>query len=242
MKRTLAIGDIHGGLRALKQVLQRAEVTNDDTLIFLGDYVDGWSESAQVIDFIRDLSIHQACIFIKGNHDLWCEGWLEMGLAPHHWLLHGGRSTAQSYQAYNTNTRLEHWAFFEQMKRYYVDPQNRLFVHAGFASVYGPAHEPDENNCLWDRTLWETVMTIDKNIAPELIPRRLKLFKEIFIGHTPTLNYHIDVPMNRHNVWNLDTGAAFHGKLTLMDINTKEFWQSDVVQTLYPNEQGRNRS
>ena len=35
--RTLAIGDIHGGLRALQQALQRAVVTTDDLLVFLGD-------------------------------------------------------------------------------------------------------------------------------------------------------------------------------------------------------------
>jgi serine/threonine protein phosphatase 1 len=43
------------------------------------------------------------------------------------------------------------------------------------------------------------------------------------------------------NVWNIDTGAAFTGKLTIMDIDTKNFWQSDPVRNLYPNEAGRNR-
>ena len=42
--KTFVIGDIHGGLRALTQVLDRAQVTLNDQLIFLGDYVDGWSE------------------------------------------------------------------------------------------------------------------------------------------------------------------------------------------------------
>ena len=56
MKRTLVIGDIHGGLKALKQVLERAEVTPKDQLIFLGDYVDGWSESSHIIQFLIELS------------------------------------------------------------------------------------------------------------------------------------------------------------------------------------------
>lgn len=59
MKRTLAIGDIHGGFKALKQVLERANVTEKDTLIFLGDYVDGWSESSQIIQFLIELSEKQ---------------------------------------------------------------------------------------------------------------------------------------------------------------------------------------
>ncbi|WP_299517868.1 metallophosphoesterase, partial [uncultured Flavobacterium sp.] len=56
MTKTFVIGDIHGGLRALHQVLERSEATKNDTLIFLGDYVDGWSESPQVISYIIELS------------------------------------------------------------------------------------------------------------------------------------------------------------------------------------------
>ena len=46
--------------------------------------------------------------------------------------------------------------------------------------------------------------------------------------------------MNAANIWNLDTGAGFRGKLTIMDINTKEYWQSDNVNEIYVNERGRN--
>ena len=56
MHRKLVIGDIHGGLRAVHQIFERAKVTTDDTLIFLGDYVDGWSESPQVLDFLIALN------------------------------------------------------------------------------------------------------------------------------------------------------------------------------------------
>jgi serine/threonine protein phosphatase 1 len=38
----------------------------------------------------------------------------------------------------------------------------------------------------------------------------------------------------------MDTGAAFTGSLSIMDVNTKEFWQSDPLPTLYPDEKGRN--
>lgn len=73
-----------------------------------------------------------------------------------------------------------------------------------------------------------------------MFPKRLLHYHEVYIGHTPTLNYDVAIPMQGCNVWNIDTGAGFSGKLTCMDVTTKEFWQSDVVQTLYPNELGRN--
>ena len=68
-KRTLVIGDIHSGLRALEQVLEKAEVTSEDQIIFLGDYVDGWSTALETIDFLRALHKTHNCIFIRGNHD-----------------------------------------------------------------------------------------------------------------------------------------------------------------------------
>ena len=64
-KRTFVIGDIHGGLKALLQVLNKLEVKEEDTLIFVGDYVDGWSEAAQVIQFLIELSEKVKCIFIR---------------------------------------------------------------------------------------------------------------------------------------------------------------------------------
>lgn len=241
--RTLVIGDIHGGLKALKQVLERAEVTAQDTLIFLGDYVDGWGESAQVIQFLIELDQKQHCIFLKGNHDAWCEDWLRDGDLDKIWYFHGGQSTIKSYEHLNDAELQIHLNFFERMRLYYVDDQNRLFVHAGFTSMHGPSQEFHPSNFKWDRTLWELALSIDKHISKssKLYPKRLLHFNEIFIGHTPTLNYDVTIPMNGCNVWNVDTGAAFTGSLTIMDIDTKEFWQSDTLVSLYPNEKGRNR-
>lgn len=243
MARTFVIGDIHGGLKALVQVLERATVTDDDTLVFLGDYVDGWSESAMVIDYVMQLSDRQPCIFIKGNHDEWCEDWLRTGQADKTWLFHGGMATVKSYAAVDAVNRLQHLQFFEKMKMFTVDAQQRLFIHAGFTSMHGPEKEFHSSNFSWDRTLWETALTLDKQITPDSVffPKRLKLFKEIYIGHTPTLYFNETVPMQGANVWNIDTGAAFTGRLSVMDINSKQFWQSDVVKNLYPGETGRNK-
>lgn len=242
MKRTLVIGDIHGGFKALQQVLERAKVTTDDQLIFLGDYVDGWSESSEIIKFLMELSEKQECIFIKGNHDAWCEDWLALGQSPDVWLFNGGRSTVESYADYLPDGLELHLEFFQRMKNYYIDDQNRLFIHAGYASMHGPEKEVYSSNYRWDRTLWETAVAMDKKLEKnsELYPKRLLLYKEIFIGHTPTLDIGITTPSNKANVWNMDTGAAYTGALSIMDIDSKEFWQSDPLPSLYPNEKGRN--
>lgn len=241
--RTIVIGDIHGGLKALIQVLEEAKVTTEDKLVFLGDYVDGWSESAQVIERLIELSKTNECVFIKGNHDVWCEHWLADGTVNDIWYLHGGKETIESYEGFSKGQKKTHLDFFEAMPLYYIDDQMRLFIHAGFTSMHGVERETHRETFYFDRTLWEMALTMDKRINKhsELYPNRLKHYKEIYIGHTPTLNYHKYNPMNAINVWNIDTGAAFTGKLSAMDIDTKKVFQSDTLPFLYPNEMGRNR-
>lgn len=241
--RTLVIGDIHGGLKGLVQLLERAGMTASDNLIFLGDYVDGWSESAQVISYLIELSKTNSCVFIKGNHDYWCEDWLASGIESEIWLEHGGLGAIESYKGYTKAEKSKHIDFFETMEPYYIDSENRLFIHAGFTSIHGVEREVDRRSFYFDRTLWEMALTADKRNKKDAAsyPKRLKQYSEIYIGHTPTINYNQDQPMNALNVWNIDTGAAFTGALSAIDLRTKAVFQSDKLIDLYPNEQGRNR-
>lgn len=243
MGRTFVIGDIHGALKALQQVMERVGPKPNDRLIFLGDYVDGWSQSRQVIDYLMELNEKYECVFLKGNHDAWCEEWLHDIHPDPDWLLHGGLASMESYAGISAQDKRAHLQFYERMPFYYEEGRRRLFVHAGFTNMRGPAREYNQMSFYWDRTLWEMALAVDKHIPKEslLYPKRLLLYDEIFIGHTPTTNYDIEVPMNKCNVWNVDTGAAFLGRISVMDIDTKKFWQSDVVQLLYPGEKGRNR-
>ena len=240
--RTLVIGDIHGGLKGLNQLLKKIDIADDDRFIFLGDYVDGWSESAQVIGYLIEFSKTQDCVFIKGNHDVWCENWLQAQNADKVWLDHGGKETIDSYRNLSAEMKQEHLKFFIEMKPYHLDNKNRLFLHAGFTSMHGVEREAFESTLYFDRTLWEMALTMDKRIDKnsELYPNRLKHYEEIYIGHTPTLNFNSELPMNAINVWNLDTGAAFFGKLSAMDIDSKQIFQSQTLMELYPDEQGRN--
>ncbi|MDO7170830.1 metallophosphoesterase family protein [Mariniflexile sp. AS56] len=238
-----AIGDIHGGLKALLQVLNKVEVKEEDTLIFVGDYVDGWSESAQVIAFLLDLSEKINCIFIKGNHDVWCENWLETEEVNPTWYMHGGKETMESYAGISDAEKKGHLEFFQKMALYHMDAENRLFLHAGFTSPHGVDREAFQQTFYLDRTLWEMALSMDKSIKEDslVFPNRLKHYKEIYIGHTPTTNFNCDVPMQAFNIWNIDTGAAFKGKITAVNIETKAIHQSDALPGLYPNEKGRNK-
>ena len=243
MKRTIAIGDIHGGLRALTQVLEIANVTTKDHLIFMGDLVDGWSESYKLIDFLIDLNQKQSCIFIKGNHDLYCEYWLNTAQNNPEWEKHGGKETQAGYLNKSESEKKKHLQFFQGMKYYHVDNKHRLFIHAGYTSMDGPEGESSASSYMWDRTLLEMAIAMDDKLDRDSIryPKRLKHFEEIFIGHTPTQKHGQETPIHAANLWDIDTGAAFKGCLTAMDVDTKEFWQSEPVWKLYSGEVGRNK-
>lgn len=239
--RTVVIGDIHGGFKALKQLIERANLPSGTKYIFVGDYVDGWSQSAEVISYLINFSQENECIFLRGNHDELLYNYLKSGETNPMWLSQGGESSVKSYSKLSKIERGIHLRFFGNLINYHIDSKNRLFLHAGFTNQHGPQHEYYPNLVFWDRTLWEMVCAMDTNISEEndRYPKRLKLFKEIYIGHTPVTRVGFDKPANFANVWNVDTGAAFKGKISMLDVNSKEIWQSDEVYTLYL-EKGRN--
>lgn len=241
-KRTLVIGDIHSGLRALHQVLERAVVQTDDTLIFLGDYVDGWSEAVETVNYLIELSTTHHCIFIRGNHDELVSNWLSSGKDNPLWFKHGGEATSISYGKADSHTKEKHISFYEDLKDYYLDAENRLFLHAGFTNLKGVEYEYFGKTFYWDRTLWELAQAMDPTLEKTAAnyPKRLAHYKEIFIGHTPISKTSYAEPKQAATVWNLDSGAAFRGPLSLMDVDTKQIWVSEPVENLYPGETGRN--
>ncbi len=240
--RTLVIGDIHSGLRALEQVLAKAKAGTEDHLIFLGDYVDAWSTAVETVDFLIELKKEFNCTYIRGNHDELCRDWLLTQKENPQWLIHGGRATRDSYLKADKETWECHLEFYAGLDNYYLDSDNRLYLHAGYTNLKGVDFEYFDELFYWDRTLWELARALNPELKPQDkdFPLRLTHYKEIFIGHTPLSKNGLAVPQRGANVWNVDTGAAFMGSLTIMDVETKEFWQSDPVHTLYPGERGRN--
>lgn len=262
--RTLVIGDIHGALQSLVQVLDECGYdAEEDKIIFLGDYVDGWSEGAEVIDFLIDLQkgSKHGHIFIRGNHDKWTEEWLVYGRIHPYWLDNGGQSTMDSYINSELLIEESHRTFFKNLHNYYIDDKNRGFVHGGFISRKGIGHDSYSSDYYWDRDLWELSLMLDRQqqYLDEMSNKAKRMFKhkEVYIGHSATTNWKIKphlkeykdpkqkksglitVPMNRCNVWNVDTGCGWKGKLTIMDIDTKQYWQSEFSHLLYPNEKDR---
>jgi serine/threonine protein phosphatase 1 len=242
MSKTYIIGDIHGALLALKELLNKVKIYSNDTLIFLGDYVDGWSDSAATIDYLIHLKSKYNCIFIKGNHDDLLLKYLTTKTYNEEWLKHGGTSTLEAYNTLDQETINHHIFFLQNLIDYHLDSNKRLFIHSGFTNPKGIHFEYFKPMYYWDRSLWELVLALDPLLETSSIyyPKRLLCYHEIYIGHTPVSRINSTIPVNKANVWNIDTAAAFKGCLSMICAETKEVWQSTPVYQLYPNENGRN--
>jgi calcineurin-like phosphoesterase family protein len=87
---TIAIGDIHGNLTALTDLLGqiRGEVRRADTIVFLGDYMDRGPDTRGCVDAI--LKLQRECdadvVCLLGNHEEWFLRTLH-DHGHHSWLL-----------------------------------------------------------------------------------------------------------------------------------------------------------
>lgn len=222
--RTFVIGDIHGTYKALVQCLKRSGFDYArDQLIVLGDVCDGYPDVKQCVDELLKVNHRD---YIIGNHDLWALEWATRGIKEEIWLSQGGESTIASYGGKGMPP--DHIDLLKNAHRW-LERENKLFVHGGF-DPDRPMSAQSLETLVWDRNLINDAWK--KHLRDE--DCRYGGFEEIFLGHTPTQLFNSPRPLKLCNIMDLDTGAGWAGKLTIMDVHTKKYWQSDSVQSLYP--------
>lgn len=220
--RTFVLGDLHGGYKALMQVLERSKFDYDnDRLISLGDVADGWP---YVTECFEELLKIKNLVMVRGNHDQWLLDYLRFEETPRVWITQGGLNSFESYQR-NPELKEKHRDFLMSTPYYFIDEKNRLYVHGGIKPGVDPKDVPPIE-LMWDRNLWYSA-------EPIYIPG----FKEVYVGHTTTWT-HKKEPFKRENVWFMDQGGGWEGKLSLMNVDTKKVFQSDKLSEVYPEGHG----
>jgi serine/threonine protein phosphatase 1 len=229
LMRTLVIGDIHGNLPALMQAFERSKFNpRKDRLVSLGDVFDGHPYSAECVEELMKVKDLVWCL---GNHDTLAMSWLSgernrkraLDDREYEDLLtikfsYGGGRTADDRKRMR-----RHFEFAEKKcVPFYLDEDGRFYVHAGIDWDYPPDAQPDPEVYYTDRKTYALFARLYE-IGGLRFP-----YRDVFIGHTKTINEYPDgKPVKRANLWNLDTGAGTYGKLTIMDADTYEYWQSD---------------
>jgi len=206
MNKIFAIGDIHGCLEKLQALIRSIGADpRNDTLIFIGDYIDRGNSSSEVVDhIIRWKREYKKVVCLLGNHEYMLIRYLE-GLDEDVYLENGGIATLDSYGISisdkpgkrKAKISLEHRQFFEALLPYY-ETEDYIFVHAGLKPGL-PLHEQTKHELLWARH--------------EFIDAEDDFGKMVIFGHTP-LTY----PLIMSNKIGIDTGAVYGGKLTCVEL------------------------
>lgn len=263
--KTIIIGDIHGNLIGLNQVLERSGYNpKEDRLITMGDYVDGYPESAGVIDLLIRLQEQSEGknIHLLGNHDEWTlelltylrhtilkENIAEVSFKWSHAWNQGGRNTFFSYlhskEKVDFNSHVE---FLQSLKWYHIE-DNIAFVHGGWR--YDAVQNIEEQYALnktdliWDRSLWARAQhlqdLLDKSYPVSEDKCNFGQYNKVFIGHTATsFDYINALAVKCCNIINVDAGSGFDGRLIGYELNSGEIYAADYSQQIYKNIQPRN--
>ena len=219
--RIYAVGDIHGRLDLLNDLLARI---NDDISsrpairplsIFLGDYIDRGPSSRETIDRLIEHAAANESVFLKGNHEQIAIHCLRDRGLFERWLRLGGVETLMSYgitpgaasddrqivrlqAAFHDALPQSHFRFLRDLQSSFAFG-DYFFAHAGVKPDI-PLSRQKESDLLW--------------IRQEFLSSHNDFGKIIIHGHTPTRE--IEVGPNRVNV---DTGAFATGRLTCLVID-----------------------
>lgn len=190
------IGDIHGRYDKLLDILKFWE--KEETLVFLGDYIDRGKESYEVLDVLSKLQKYYPTetVFLRGNHEemflqvyrdfdeksMYLENSLNL------WKSNGGTATIRSFPFKNKGVSMDKKAlrirgefryiydFIEETKPYYEVP-GYIFVHAGI-----PMEELEGR---WRTRTYDMLW-----IREEFFQRKNTTGKTIIFGHTPVWYIH----------------------------------------------------
>lgn len=215
--RVYCVGDIHGRCDLLVELHRQIEqdlrgYRGNTSLIYLGDYLDRGSSSAEVIDTLlnQPLAMDEV-IHLRGNHEQAMLDFLQNAEQGRNWLGYGGLETLLSYRATigrmpSSSDDLEalrerlseslppsHLAFLQQTPLFH-SLGDCLFVHAGINPNL-PLTEQRAEDLLW--------------IKEGFTLSEQRWEKVIIHGHTIS-----EKPEVCHNRIGLDTGAFLSGILT----------------------------
>jgi serine/threonine protein phosphatase 1 len=194
----VAIGDIHGYQPALTALMARVfERINPyrDTVVFLGDYVDGGGLVRELVMQLRGYQErYPHWVFLLGNHEqmlLDALDCIDNRLAYLSWYTQGGAQTLASYP--NGYVSEDDVAWFRSLPLWH-ETDGFYFVHAGLL----PGKRPDE--CERDDLLW---------IREPFLHSDERWPKRVIHGHTYT-----PTPQVRPNRININTMNRGGGTLT----------------------------
>ncbi len=208
MAKQWVIPDIHGHYKTLKALIEeQVKPSKNDTLYFLGDYIDRGPDAKGVIDFIIRLKqLGYPVRTLKGNHEDYLirtfdneqgrKNFLGIGFQnklKKEWFKYGGKETLKSFGVSDVHEIPQNYMDWMRNLEYFITLDSYLLVHAGFN--FG-LEDPfmDKASMLWIKEF---------RIDPEKTGGR-----KVIHGHVPVSLDFIDLlkSSNSFNFIDLDNG------------------------------------
>lgn len=186
MKRLIGISDIHGEYEKLNSLIDEISPSKDDTIVFMGDYIDRGAKSKEVVDFVISMKDICNCEYLIGSHEY---ALLHSDSDEYYKYLfwnYGGDATAKSYGGYENIFKI-HGDFFNSLKPYYLTDKY-LFIHAGIRTGI-PLEQQDLVDMVYIRS--------------EFFNHKHHLPQKIIFGHTE-----FDQPQIWEDKICIDTGCG----------------------------------
>jgi predicted phosphodiesterase len=214
MGKIFAIGDIHGCISQLDRLVAQLHIdAHNDTLIFIGDYIDRGPDPKGVIDYIIDMrrSVRNV-VCLSGNHEDMFLNYCLDRRDKELYMSNGGAHTLWSYGFTEEGSEElilpeNHRDFFNSLLTYY-EKDDYIFVHAGLRPGI-PLDRQDREDLLWIRL--------------EFISSLYDFGKTVIFGHTP---FSLNKPLIENNKIGIDTGAVYGGRLTCIELPEMKIYQA----------------
>jgi serine/threonine protein phosphatase 1 len=210
--RTVAIGDIHGCAAALAELLKWIDPDPEDTLVFLGDYVDRGPDSKDVIEQVLALEDRCRVVPLLGNHEeMLLSAFEDLGEQAF-WLCNGGATTLTSYgaDAQLADVPDSHLDFLRQCLEYH-ETDTHLFLHANYVE-----NKPVDSQDMYARR-WESLHA--RTPGPHCSG------KTVIVGHSAQRSGEV---LDLGYLKCIDTCCYGGGWLTALDVGSDELWQTDI--------------
>lgn len=230
---TYIIPDTHGCLITLRHLLEEEiGVSKDDTLYFLGDYIDRGLYSAQLVEYLinlKDNGYRLNCL--RGNHEQLLLDAMK-GIANFNiWMHNDGNATLKSYKemlsiffTFPNDLPDRHLLFFSKLPYHFEIGSKYLLVHGGFNyTIKNPFK--DKEAMLWNRS-----QKYPKDFMPE---------KVIIHGHTTELLSTIESIVNNpeSRLIPLDAGCVYGdiykglGYLVALELDTFKLFRVKKMES-----------
>jgi serine/threonine protein phosphatase 1 len=207
MSRIVGISDIHGEYEKLLAVIDKISPEKNDTIVFMGDYIDRGAKSREVVDKIIGLGEVCNCVYLIGSHEYALLHAKSDDYYNYLFWNYGGDKTAESYGSFDNIFKV-HGNFFNSLKPYYVTDKY-LFIHAG-VRIGVPLEEQDLTDMVYIRS--------------EFYNYKHHLDRKIIFGHTE-----FDTPQIQSDKICIDTGCGKYKDASLtafVSENGKEYFVS----------------